>query len=711
MNLREIVFNKLKETNRLDLWPKARIEIFSMESQGVCDKYLELFNKGYKCKNTINSLVAYILGICDDEPIGEMTVVRPPKLADIDSDFDSARREEVIDFIKEWFGGENVSQIATYGQYKLTSAISSILKYKMSSRGEDPSAALTISATVPYDIENMDLPMDQKFDLLLEASQELLAYLKKYPDERELIEGIIGAYSSIGKHAAGVVIGPEPIYKIAPMAATSKGPVTAMDKKDIEAMGLMKFDILGVANMSKIAICLQLINERHGIDIVLGKDIDFNDKKCLARFNAGDVDTIFQFETPSFQEIFVNQVEVDSFNDLIVINALNRPGPKKFISDKFYERYRTKEPDEDGNMDTPVSTIGTYSSNKKHSHMISSPHPLLESVLKETYGIPVYQEQIMRMVQVLSGASMTEADTLRDAIGKKNFVLFDKCVQRFSKGCRERGIEENVIVEVISLIRKFGKYGFNKSHAAAYAIIGFWNMWLKTYYPAEWYTAVFTVEFSGTSKKSNMLNPCYAKGTSLAGKYSQNFKRKLDWYIYGASSGGFNGEYKRCFVYTPSLNISHHQKAMIHGENNIYLPFSIIEGLGGNMLSVVENRKLLPDQKYDSIKSFVEYSGISEGISRKLIDNQVFEDDFGSDIPKIHAELTYYLKVRQEERKASQQRIRKTSVKIDDGVQKLLFDNFKGVNSIQLLNDVDFKPAPEIRKKSSKSITIDNSWF
>lgn len=307
---------------------------------------------------------------------------------------------------------------------------------------------------------------------------------------------------------------------------------------------------------------------------------------------------------------------------------------------------------------------------------------------------------------------MTQADELRAAIGKKKMVLFDKCMKDFSKGCKARGIDENVISNVASLIQKFGKYGFNKAHAASYAVIGFWNMWLKTYYPAEWYTAVFTVQFEGNQSKKKMLSPCYCKGTSVAGKFAQDFKQKLDWYIYGVSSGGFDGKQKKCAVCTPSLNISHHKEAviaMVDGEERIYLPFGIIEGLGGNTAPIAENRKLLPNKKYSSIKQFVEYSGIAEGLARKLIDNKVFEDDFGDDTMKLNAELTHYIKVRQEERRALQQRARQTTVSVDENIKDLLFGDFKGVNSIKMLDNSEI--VPEVKKKPSKTILIEDGWF
>ncbi len=710
MNLRDIIFNKLKERDELDLWPKVRIEIFSMENQEVCDEYLKLYESGYKCKNDINSWVAYILGICDDKPNGEMKVIKTPKLADIDSDFDKEKREEVIELVEDWFKKENVSHISTYGQYRLKMAIQNVLKYKMSERGEDSNVAISISSKISSAIDDLPVTSDQKLELAIEENQELALYLNKYPEEKELILGVIGAYSNIGMHAAGIVIGPEPIYKIAPIAATSKGAVTAMDKEDIESMGLVKFDFLGLANITSVSKCLSLIKERYGKDIDLSKEVDLTDKKCLDRFNAGDVDTIFQFETASFQEILTNQVQVDNFDDLVLIVSINRPGPKKFVSDAFYEKYRTKEPDSDGNIDPEKSPVGTYSTNKKFPSSINYPHPLLKPILQETYGIPVYQEQIMKMAQTLSGVSMTEADNLRAAIGKKKAELFEKCIKIFAEGCRKNNIEEAVIEEVISLMKRFGKYGFNKSHATAYTTLGFWNMWLKTYYPAEWYASVLSTEFSETNSKKKMLEPCYVRGTSVAGKFKQEFKRKLDWYIYGASSGGFNGKYKKCQIYSPSLNISHYKKAIptkIKGEDRVYLPFSVIEGLGSNTKTIIENKKLLPNGKYENMKDFVEFSGISQTLAIKLIDNDVFEDDFGDNKNKLMADFNHYLQVKQEEKKALLQRSKKTNSEVDRDMKDILFGDFKGVNSIQLLPT----ESNNIVKKNKKKINIDSSWF
>lgn len=720
MSLREKIYRKLEELNRLDLWPQIRIEIFSMENQGLCEKYLELAEEGYKCENTINSWVAYILGICDDEPTGDMKIIKSPKLADIDSDFDKDRRGEVIDLVKEWFGADNVGQISAYGQYRIKSAVQSVLKYKMATRGEDPAAGEAISKNVPYEIEQMDISVDQKFDLILEVHQELAAYLNKHPEEKALIQGILGAYSDVKPHAAGIVIGPRPIHTIVPTLGTKKGPVTAMDKDDVESMGLVKFDFLGLANMTMIAKCLELIEQRHGRKIDLVNEVDLTDQQCLDRFNAGDVDTIFQFETSSFQDILTNQVEVDSFDDLVTINAINRPGPKKFISDHYYERYRTKEVSDDSeedNIDPINSPIGTYATNKKMPHLIKSPHPALDDILKETYGIPVYQEQIMRMVRTLSGASMTDADKLRAAIGKKKKELFEECIQDFYKGSRANGVEDSVIHEVTQLIQKFGKYGFNKAHAAGYSLIGFWNMWLKTYYPAEWYTAVFTVEFSETTRKNNMLAPCYVRGTSPAGKFKQEFPRKLDWYIYGASSGGYNGRFESCSVFSPSLNISHSQDAVIqdvNGKPRIYLPFSIIHGLGKNMLSIIENRDALPEKKYNTLEDFVMYSGVTEKLGEKLIDHKVLEDDFGDETERLKSELLFYIKVRSETQKAERKRLTKTEAQMDEDLQEMLFGEFEGSHSIQLLDEKeDISNKKKKKKKDDEEVVLEmpDSWF
>jgi DNA polymerase III alpha subunit len=708
MTLREIVFNKLKKQNKLDLWPKVRVELFSLENQELCDQYLELYESKNKYKNTINSWIAYILEICDDEPTGEMEIMGIPGLADIDSDFDKDRRDEVVELIKEWFGSENVSNIGTYGQYRLKSSIQNILKDKMTSRGQDPSAATEISKNVPFIKDSDKLTVAQQLDIATAASSELAIYLRQYPEDRELIEGVIGAYSNVGMHAAGIVIGPEPIYKIVPMIATPKGEVTAVDKDDIEAMGLVKFDLLGLANITTIAHCLKLIEKRHDKKIDLVKDIDLNDKKCIDRFAAGDVDTIFQYETPSFQDILTNQIPISSFDDIVVIVAIGRPGAKKFISDYYYERYRKKEADDKGPADPIDSPIGTYASNKKDPTKIRAPHPSLFSILQETHGIPIYQEQALRIVQTLSGASLTEADKLRKAIGKKKGDLFEKCRQNFIKGCKTNDIPDSVIFSVWALLQEFDSYSFNKAHSAAYATIGFWNMWLRTYYPAEWYTAVFTTEFSGASKK-DMLQPVMVRSKDYRGHYKRNYNTKLEWYIDGASAGGFNGTYKKCAVWSPNINKSHHRNAVIErreGHDVIYLPFAVIGQLGDNVSSLVENKKLLPNGKYETIKEIVEYSGLSESLLRRLVENGAFEDDFGTDTEKINAEITYYLQVKAEEKKVKTARQRKTKVPINNDIRQILFDGFEGENSIQVLGP----GLIDVGKKSTE-VDIGSGWF
>jgi DNA polymerase III alpha subunit len=710
MILREIVLEKLKAENKLELWPKARVELFSLENQELCEKYLKLYESKKKYKNTINSLVAYILGICDDEPTGEMEIIGTPGLADIDTDFDSERRDEVVEFVKERFGAENVSSIAAYGQYKLKSSIQNILKDKMTSRGQDPAAATEISKSLPFIKEDEKLTATQQLDLATAASPEFAIYLRQYPEDRELIEGVLGAYQNTSVHPAGIVIGTEPIYKSVPMIATPKGEITAMDKDDIEEMGLVKFDLLSVANITKIAQCLDLIEKRHGVRVDLVKDIDMNDKKCMDRFAAGDVDTIFQYETSSFQDILTNQIPISNFDDIVVIVAIGRPGAKKFISDYYYERFRKKEADDKGPADPDDSPIGTYASNKKDPTKIRAPHPSLFSILQETHGIPIYQEQALRIVQTLSGASFTEADKLRKAIGKKKGDLFEKCRQNFIKGCKQNDISDDVISSVWALLQEFDSYSFNKAHSAAYATIGFWNMWLRTYYPAEWYAAVFAIELDRNKKK--MLEPVLVKSKDYRGNYKRNYKTKLEWYIDGASSGGFDGTYKKCAVWSPNINKSHHRNAVIErieGHDAIYLPFSVIEQLGANVSSLAENKKLLPNGKYETVKEIVEYSGLSESLLRKLVDNGAFEDDFGTDLEKINAEVTYYLRVKAEEKKVKTARQRKTKVPINNDIRQILFEGFEGEDSIQVLPPGGIADVGQ--KHGSTEVDIGNGWF
>lgn len=691
--LRDITYEKAKGLGRLDLWPMLRVEITSMDEQQIGDVYLSAMRNGSKCANTANSWVAWVLGICDDEPTGQMRMTNVPGLADIDSDYDRDRRDEVIELTAREFGPENVAHIGTYGQYKINSAVQTVLKF----RGVDAQSAIDISKDIPFTAKSLEDAV--------EGNERLAHYLRDHEEDREIIDGIIGAYNSVGMHAAGIVISPEPVHRMIPMACTNKGVVTAVDMNDIEGVGLVKFDFLGLANVTTVAKCLALIKDRRGIEVDLTKipttiddceteaEQDFL-RLCIRKFDRADVDTIFQFETPGFVDV-LKQMDVKSFNDLVAIMSLNRPGAKKFISGTYYERFRKKVPDDKGPADPENSPIGTYAENRNNPNSIRAPHPALLPILAETFGIPVYQEQALRIVQTLSGATMAEADTLRRAVGKKKGDLFEKCRVRFIAGCQARNVDETVIRQVWSLLEEFDKYSFNKAHSCAYATLAFWNMYLRQKYTPEWYAAVMTTEFSQGSSKKELTK---VQKTKL---YSRSKDRKqilldgtkLGWYMQGAKGNDVE-------IRKPHVNDSHYRDAAIVDDHTVVLPLCALMNVGGNAENVVANR----GHKYENIRDLVVRSQAPPSVLRTLIENHacdgLFRGEYGHE--QGVEQLEQVLVEMRESERAAEARMRKSHTQTAAGS---MFQGFTPVPSIQLKGAIERDAKRRAEAKAKKKAT------
>jgi len=647
--LRQMVEQRVRDLDRLDLWPILRMEMNSLIEQSLDGEYLAAMERGERCENTCNSWVAWVLGICDDQPTGPMTMTNVPGLADIDSDFDKDRRDEVVELTCDHFGHENVAHIGTYGQYRIKLTVQAVLKHS----GLDSQSAVDISKEIPFDAKTLDDAVGQ--------NERLASYLRQHPEDRPVIEGIIGAYQNIGMHAAGVVISPDPIHERLPMTCTNRGLVTAMDMEDVQGMGLVKFDFLGLANVTTVDRCLSLVKQRRGIDVDLTKipmraeECSTPEERdllrlCIRKFDRGDVDTIFQFETPGFFDV-LGQMEVRNFDDLVAIMSLNRPGAKKFISRSYYERYRKKFADDKGMADPEISPIGTYVENRAHPAGITAPHPDLIPILRETYGIPVYQEQALRIVQALSGASMAEADTLRRAIGKKKGDLFQKCRVRFEEGCRARGVDEDVVKSVWKLLEEFDRYSFNKAHSCAYATLAFWNMYLRQRFTAEWYAAVMTTEFSQGSSKKSMTELQKAKlySRSRDPKKSLLDGTKLGWYREGARENGID-------IMAAEVNSSEYREAVILDDNTIVLPLCSIMNIGTNAEAVAAAKK------YDDVQDLVRKSNAPESVLTTLMKAGACRSLPGvqSDMDEgLRALGSVFVQMRESER-AAQARLRKT---------------------------------------------------
>ncbi|MFM6985195.1 MAG: DNA polymerase III subunit alpha [Hydrogenophaga sp.] len=435
------------------------------------------------------SLVAYALLITDLDPLQYNLLferfLNPERVSmpDFDIDFCQANRDRVIDYVKERYGKDAVSQIATFGTMAARAAIRDVGRVLDLSYGFCDGISKLIpnkpgmSVTLQYP-PNPKVEGD-KNNYAIEMEPILAERIEKEEDVRTLIElaqKLEGMTRNIGMHAGGVLIAPGKLTDFCPLYQQpgSESAVSQYDKDDVEAIGLVKFDFLGLATLTILEIAREFIMKRHkGQENFRFEDVPLDDKAVYALFSRGQTEAVFQFESRGMQGM-LRDAKPSRLEDLIALNALYRPGPMDLIP-TFVARKHGREP-------------------------VAYPHPLVEPVLAETYGIMVYQEQVMQTAQVLGGYSLGGADMLRRAMGKKKPEEMAEHRVIFRKGAADKGISEEKADEVFDLMEKFAGYGFNKSHAAAYSLLAYHTAWLKVHYTAEFFCANMTVEMDNTDK-------------------------------------------------------------------------------------------------------------------------------------------------------------------------------------------------------------------
>ncbi len=432
------------------------------------------------------SVVSYALGITDIDPLEYDLLferfLNPERISmpDIDIDFCQRRREEVIDYVRELYGEESVCQIATFNILKAKSAIRDVGRVMGMPFGDVDRIAKLIPDDLNITIEKA-----------LEDSPQLRELVDGDDDVRTLVETatrIEGKARHCGVHAAGVVITPEPLVNLVPLTRTSHGDVaTQFDKDDVETLGLLKMDFLGLRTLTVIADAVDSIRAQEDPDFDLD-GIPLDDPKVFELFSSGDTDGIFQFESSGMKEV-LRKVQPEVFLDVAALNALYRPGPMQFIDD--------------------------YTDRKHGKKAITYIFPELEKILGETYGIIVYQEQVMRIAVEIGGFSMAKADMLRKAMGKKKQEIIDREGQNFINGAVAKGHPKDKVRELWNQIVPFAKYGFNKSHSVAYAQVAFLTAYLKAHYPAHFMSAMLTSEASNTDKLSQYLGRCRQMGIAI----------------------------------------------------------------------------------------------------------------------------------------------------------------------------------------------------
>jgi len=437
------------------------------------------------------SLVAYALLITDLDPLEYDLLferfLNPERVSmpDFDVDFCMEGRDRVIEYTAEKYGREAVSQIITFG----TMAAKAVVRDVARVQGKSYGLADKLSKLIPFEV-------GMTLNKAIEQEPQLKEFLEQDEEAQEIWEMALkleGVCRNAGKHAGGVVIAPTKITDFSPLYCDDEGGslVTQFDKGDVEDAGLVKFDFLGLRTLTIIKWALHMINPRRQaqgqseLDIAT---IPLDDKRSFELLKKAETTAVFQLESRGMKDL-IRRLQPDSLEDMIALVALFRPGPlQSGMVDDFIDRKHGRQP-------------------------LSYPHPDyqyegLKPVLEPTYGVILYQEQVMQIAQVMAGYTLGNADMLRRAMGKKKPEEMAKQKAFFLEGCANNGIDKTLAENIFDLVEKFAGYGFNKSHSAAYALVSYQTLWLKAHYPAEFMAAVLTADMQNTDKVVTLVEEC-----------------------------------------------------------------------------------------------------------------------------------------------------------------------------------------------------------
>ncbi|MEC6883939.1 DNA polymerase III subunit alpha [Photobacterium piscicola] len=444
------------------------------------------------------SLVAYALKITDLDPL-EFDLLferflNPERVSmpDFDIDFCMDKRDLVIDHVAEMYGRNAVSQIITFG----TMAAKAVIRDVGRVLGHPYGFVDRLSKLIPAE---PGMTLEKAFDAEPQLGQAYEAdeEIRDLIDMCRILEGVT---RNAGKHAGGVVISPTTITDFSPLYCDAEGnnPVTQFDKNDVETAGLVKFDFLGLRTLTIIDWALGMINPRRveqGLDPVNIAAIPMADKKSFDMLQRSESTAVFQLESRGMKDL-IKRLQPDCFEDMIALVALFRPGPlQSGMVDNFIDRKHGRE-------------AVSYPDEKWQ-------HESLKEILDPTYGIILYQEQVMQIAQVLAGYTLGGADMLRRAMGKKKASEMAKQRAVFEQGAIDNGVDGELSMKIFDLVEKFAGYGFNKSHSAAYALVSYQTLWLKAHYPAEFMAAVMTADMDNTDKIISLVDECHRMNLKL----------------------------------------------------------------------------------------------------------------------------------------------------------------------------------------------------
>ncbi|MBP3545936.1 MAG: DNA polymerase III subunit alpha [Alphaproteobacteria bacterium] len=507
------------------------------------------------------SIVAWSLRITDLDPLKLDLLferfLNPERInmPDFDVDFCQENRYKTIEYVQNKYGIDHVAQIITYGKLQSKAVIRDVARVLQMPYSQ----ADRISKMIPPPVQGKQPSLKQA----LEQVAELEEMRQEDPQVNKLFEiamKLEGLYRNTGMHAAGVVIGDRPLDLLVPLYKDPKAdmPVTQYDMKYIEETGLIKFDFLGLKTLTTIKKAVDLIKLNHGVDI----DVDtlpLDDDATYELLQRGDTAGVFQFESAGMKEVH-KQIKPDRFEDLIAIVSLYRPGP--------------------------MDNIPSYIRRKHGEEEITYLHPDLEPILKNTYGIMVYQEQVMKIAQELAGYTLGAADKLRKAMGKKIAEEMVKHRTIFTDGAVAKGIDRDTATSIFDQMEKFASYGFNKSHAAAYSLISYQTAYLKAHYPVEFMSATMTMDIINTDKLKFFKEECKKMGIE---------------------------------VVQPDINNSSYEFTV--KDNKIFYALAAIKGVGeANMKALVAEREA--HGKFKDISDFIHRMDIKQ-INRKQLEQLI----------------------------------------------------------------------------------------
>ena len=435
------------------------------------------------------SLVLYCLGVTDVNPLAHKLVferflnIERKEMPDIDLDFQDDRRDEVISYVTRKYGYDHVAQIVTFGTMGARGSLRDVGR----ALGMTYADVDNVARLVPFGAHSISEAMEANAELsnIYESDQSIRTLV----DTAQKLEGVARHAST---HAAGVVISQEPLTKYVPLQRASKGDgeqiaVTQFAMEPIAKLGLLKMDFLGLINLTILGKALQILSQTRGLNLEL-QDIPLTDERTFQLLSTGETTGIFQLESAGMRR-YIKELKPNSLNDVAAMIALYRPGPMEHIT-TFIRAKHGEEP-------------------------IVAPHPALEEILRETYGVIVYQDQVLHVLQTFAGYTLGQADVVRKAMGKKIASLMAEERERFIEGGIGKGFDHDVSEMVFNLIEPFAGYAFNKAHSVSYAMIAYWTAYLKANYPAEFMTALLTSHLGQSDKVASAVSECHRIGISV----------------------------------------------------------------------------------------------------------------------------------------------------------------------------------------------------